>query len=103
MELNNKEIGVGATKELNLRVSVASLVRVLIEHPENTKKLVVLERTATVHKMNGKSNVVVKTKPFGGGARIINPEKLEKLSIPWKPWRAVAARMLWHHYLNSSK
>ena len=83
MELNNKEIGVGATKELNLRVSVASLVRVLIEHPENTKKLVVLERTATVHKMNGKSNVVVKAKPFGGGARIINPEKLEKLIGPF--------------------
>jgi len=32
-----------------------------------------------------------------------SPEKLEKLSIPWKPWRAVAARMLWHHYLNNSK
>jgi DNA-3-methyladenine glycosylase II len=32
-----------------------------------------------------------------------SPEKLEKLSIPWKPWRAVAARMLWHHYLNNPK
>ena len=36
----------------------------------------------------------LKSRPF--------PEKLEKLSIPWKPWRAVAARMLWHHYLNNS-
>jgi len=31
-----------------------------------------------------------------------SPEELETLSIPWKPWRAVAARMLWHHYLNNS-
>jgi DNA-3-methyladenine glycosylase II len=32
-----------------------------------------------------------------------SPEELEILSIPWKPWRAVAARLLWHHYLNNSK
>ena len=28
-----------------------------------------------------------------------SPEKLEKLSQPWKPWRAVAARLFWHAYL----
>ena len=28
-----------------------------------------------------------------------SPEKLEKMSAPWKPWRAVAARLFWHHYL----
>jgi DNA-3-methyladenine glycosylase II len=28
------------------------------------------------------------------------PEALEKMSAPWKPWRAVAARMFWHHYLS---
>lgn len=27
------------------------------------------------------------------------PEKLETLSAPWKPWRAVAARLFWHAYL----
>jgi DNA-3-methyladenine glycosylase II len=27
------------------------------------------------------------------------PEKLERMSAPWRPWRAVAARMFWHHYL----
>jgi DNA-3-methyladenine glycosylase II len=26
-------------------------------------------------------------------------EKLEALSIPWRPWRAVAARLFWHAYL----
>ena len=28
-----------------------------------------------------------------------SPEKLEALSVPWKPWRAVAARLFWHAYL----
>jgi DNA-3-methyladenine glycosylase II len=28
-----------------------------------------------------------------------SPEKLEKMSVPWKPWRAVAARLFWHAYL----
>jgi DNA-3-methyladenine glycosylase II len=29
-----------------------------------------------------------------------SPEKLEALSIPWRPWRAVAARLFWHAYLS---
>ena len=29
-----------------------------------------------------------------------SPERLEKMSAPWKPWRAVAARLFWHHYLS---
>ena len=28
-----------------------------------------------------------------------SPEKLEKMSGPWRPWRAVAARLFWHAYL----
>jgi DNA-3-methyladenine glycosylase II len=28
-----------------------------------------------------------------------SPEKLEKMSVPWRPWRAVAARLFWHAYL----
>lgn len=28
-----------------------------------------------------------------------SPEKLEKLSWPWRPYRAVAARLFWHAYL----
>lgn len=28
------------------------------------------------------------------------PEELERLAQPWRPWRAVAARILWHFYLN---
>jgi DNA-3-methyladenine glycosylase II len=29
-----------------------------------------------------------------------SPERLERLAEPWRPWRAVAARMLWHAYLS---
>ena len=28
-----------------------------------------------------------------------SPERLEALSEPWRPWRAVAARLFWHAYL----
>jgi len=28
---------------------------------------------------------------------------LEELSQPWKPWRAIAARLFWHHYLSTER
>lgn len=28
------------------------------------------------------------------------PEELERIASPWRPWRAVAARLLWHSYLS---
>lgn len=28
------------------------------------------------------------------------PDELQIISIKWKPWRAVAARLLWHYYLS---
>jgi len=28
------------------------------------------------------------------------PEDMERLGEAWRPWRAVAARMLWHYYLS---
>jgi DNA-3-methyladenine glycosylase II len=29
------------------------------------------------------------------------PDALERLARAWRPWRAVAARILWHYYLSS--
>jgi DNA-3-methyladenine glycosylase II len=29
------------------------------------------------------------------------PDELDVLSTNWKPWRAVAARLLWHYYLSN--
>jgi DNA-3-methyladenine glycosylase II len=31
------------------------------------------------------------------------PLQLEALAEPWRPWRSVAARLLWNHYLNRKK
>ena len=28
------------------------------------------------------------------------PDEINSLVLAWKPWRAVAARILWHYYLN---
>jgi DNA-3-methyladenine glycosylase II len=30
-------------------------------------------------------------------------QELETLSLVWEPWRAVAARIFWHHYLNAQE
>jgi DNA-3-methyladenine glycosylase II len=31
------------------------------------------------------------------------PDQLDSMADAWRPWRAVAARLLWHHYLNQEK
>jgi hypothetical protein len=79
METGENNIGIGTTKEFSLRVSVAAIVAVRFLDPENKKTLLALERTATTHTINEKSEVTVKAKPFGGGARLLNPERLSEL------------------------
>ena len=32
-----------------------------------------------------------------------NPEEFRDLGEAWRPWRSVAARLLWHHYLSAGK
>jgi DNA-3-methyladenine glycosylase II len=34
-----------------------------------------------------------------GLATIPSPEEADRIAEQWRPWRAVAARILWHHYL----
>jgi DNA-3-methyladenine glycosylase II len=31
---------------------------------------------------------------------IPSPEEIDRIAEHWRPWRAVAARIPWHHYLN---
>ena len=31
------------------------------------------------------------------------PEELMEIGEQWRPWRSVAARILWHHYLNTPR
>jgi DNA-3-methyladenine glycosylase II len=32
-----------------------------------------------------------------------SPNELEQMSAPWRPWRAIAARILWSYYLSGPK
>lgn len=31
-----------------------------------------------------------------------NTDKADEMALQWKPWRAVATRILWHHYLDGA-
>jgi DNA-3-methyladenine glycosylase II len=36
-------------------------------------------------------------------AQVRSKQELETASSVWQPWRAIAARILWHHYLSVRK
>lgn len=71
-------VGVGATAALSLRVSVGSLVRVLLSDPDDRRTLLALERTATLREVDGRPAVTVVAKPFGGGVRLADPDALRE-------------------------
>jgi len=53
MNPNYDEIEVDATQELSLRVSVAALVSVLFDGPEDGRTILALERTAMLREIEG--------------------------------------------------
>lgn len=69
--------GVGRTAELSLRVSVASLARVVFPIPEDGELMLALEHKATL--LPGEERVVVKAQPFGGAVRILDLQALRSL------------------------
>lgn len=73
------EVGIGATDELSLRVSVAALVRVLFEHPNDGTLMLALERKATLLEEDGRRLVDVKAQPFGGALRLHDLKPLQEL------------------------
>jgi hypothetical protein len=78
MKPKHDEIGVGATEALSLRVSVATLARVLFKHPSDGDLMLALERKATL--LDGKTGHVVdvKSQPFGGALRLLDPSALQR-------------------------
>jgi hypothetical protein len=72
--------GVGATKELSLRVSVATLVRVVFKGPEDGDLRLALERKATLRTGENGRLVGVNAQPFGGAIRIRDLERLHDLT-----------------------
>lgn len=71
------EVGVGATAELSLRVSVATLVRVLFKNPNNDELMLALERKATLRRAEDRLQVRVKSQPFGGAIRVLDLSALQ--------------------------
>ena len=71
--------GIGPTKDLTLRVSVAILVRVLFENPKNGEWMLALERKATLHAAENVRVVEVKAQPFGGAVRILDLNAIQTL------------------------
>jgi hypothetical protein len=83
MSLNSprSNIGIGATDELSLRVSVATLVRALFENPHDGELMLALEHKATLLEDAGSRFVNVKAQPFGGAIRIHHLKALQDLLI----------------------
>ena len=63
---------VSANRKLSLRVSVATLARVLFKHPKDGEIMLALERKATLRD----TDVEIISQPFGGAIRIRNMNKL---------------------------
>lgn len=72
-------VGTGATEELSLRVSVASLISVHFESPDDGRTMLALERTATLRQSPETHDVTVMAKPFGGAVRLTDPTSLMEL------------------------
>ena len=52
---------------------------------------------------NGDMALASAVQKLKGAASRPSFEKLNRMSLKWKPWRAVAARILWHYYLSEGK
>ena len=75
----NSEVGIGVTDELSLRVSVASLVRVLFKHPQDNQTMLALERRATLREDKMERRVEIKSQPFGGAIHIHDLDLLRNI------------------------
>lgn len=71
-------IDVGATADLSLRVSVATLVRVICSTAEDDQAMLALERKATFREAG--QRVVLKAQPFGGAVRINDAPRLSEVT-----------------------
>lgn len=63
---------------MSLRVSAATLARVLFPDPDTGVPMLALEHKATVDHEGHHPRAVVQAQPFGGAVRILRPEKLQK-------------------------
>lgn len=70
-------IGLGPTTELNLRVSIATLSRVVLPRPGDGVPMLALEHKAT---LKSEPRVSVKAQPLGGAIRILNLNRIQGIT-----------------------
>lgn len=68
--------GIGPTDALNLRVSVATLSRVIFPRPGDGAVMLALENKVTLVPGEIQDQIVLRAQPFGGAVRISNPARL---------------------------
>jgi hypothetical protein len=76
--------GVGPTEGLSLRVSVATLDRVIFKRPADGTLMLALERKATLIGDTDKRSVYVRAQPFGGAVRILSLDALREVVDAFK-------------------
>jgi hypothetical protein len=79
----NHNPGISATSELNLRVSLATLVRVVFKHPGNGEWMLALERKTT----RRENKVEVKSQPIGEAIRILDLDAIRELIGDFQGYR----------------
>ncbi len=70
------ESAVGPSPQLSLRVSAATLSRIVFPHPNDNSLTLALEHKATLHHFEDKPVVTLMAQPFGGAVRIVKPQIL---------------------------
>jgi hypothetical protein len=71
--------GIGATGEYSLRLSVATLVRLIYVKPGESGRMLALERKATLHRTESGTEIGVKAQPFGGAIQIYDLSRFREL------------------------
>ena len=72
-------LGIGPTSELDLRVSVATLSRVIFSHPDDSVEMLALEHKAALVMGAESDSAEVRVQPFGGAVRIANPDQFRTI------------------------
>ena len=49
---------------------------------------------------HGDLALIASLQKLKGWAKRPEADEWEQVSLVWKPWRSVAARVLWHYYIN---
>lgn len=71
--------GIGPTPKLSLRVSVATLTRVVFNHPLSGEPMLALEQKVTLPETGSEAAIDVRSQPFGGAIRILDLNALQAM------------------------